>query len=65
MGKAKREDPPRIQAEARIQEAAERVARLSRPGTPERLFTLIAIAEEMGIPVGQIVTVLVGRKTPR
>lgn len=49
----------------RVRLAAERVARLSRPGTPERLFTLIEVSEETGISTDKIVTALVGQKNPQ
>lgn len=42
-----------------IRAAAERVARLSNPGTPERLLTLIAVAEASGFGVNDLVDELV------
>jgi hypothetical protein len=48
------------EAKARqIREAAERVRRLSTPGTPERFLTLCAVAEETGLRVTQIGDMLV------
>lgn len=37
-----------------IRAAAERVARLSDPGTPERLLTLMAVADASGFSVNDI-----------
>jgi hypothetical protein len=42
-----------IQAEVRA--AAERVMRLSEPGTPERLFTMMTVQQETGISGNAIV----------
>lgn len=38
----------------RLREAAERVRRVSDPGTPERFLTLCAVADETGFKVGDI-----------
>jgi hypothetical protein len=40
---------------ARLREAAQRVMRLSDPGTPDRLLTLSAVAEDTGLSAGDIV----------
>jgi hypothetical protein len=38
-----------------LRAAAARVVRLSQPGTPERLLTLQAVADETGLRAGAIV----------
>jgi hypothetical protein len=43
---------------AALVEAAERVRRLSRPGTPERFFTVIAVSDETGFRIDRIVATL-------
>lgn len=42
----------------RLQEAAARVRRLSRAGTPERLFAIQEVASAMGLPAGDIAETL-------
>lgn len=37
-----------------LREAARRVVRLSQPGTPERLLTLMAVADDTGLSIGDI-----------
>lgn len=37
-----------------LREAAKRVLRLSQAGTPERLVTLMAVADETGLSIGDI-----------
>jgi len=41
-----------------LRAAAQRVARLSQPGTPERLLTLMAVADETGLSIGDISSAL-------
>lgn len=41
-----------------VRQAAERVVRLSEPGTPERLFTLQEVAAESGVSATEIVDAL-------
>jgi hypothetical protein len=40
---------------AQLREAADRVMRLSDPGTPERLLTLQSVAEDSGVSAADIV----------
>ncbi len=55
----------RIAHTRKVRLAAERVVRLSKPGTPERLFALRDVAEEDGVSASEIVTALVGQRYPR
>ncbi len=55
----------RIAHKRKVRLAAERVVRISKPGTPERIFALRDVAEEDGVSASEIVVWLVGQKTPR
>lgn len=45
-----------------LRSAAQRVARLSKAGTPERFFTLAAVAEESNLSAGAIVDEIVRQR---
>jgi len=45
-----------------LRRAAQRVARLSKAGTPERFFTLTAVAEESNLSAGAIVDEIVRQR---
>jgi hypothetical protein len=45
--------------ECELSEAARRVVRLSKAGTPERMLTLAAVADESGLSAGAIVKAII------
>lgn len=45
--------------ERELTEAARRVVRLSKAGTPERTLTLMAVADESGLSIGAIVKAII------
>ena len=48
--------------QAEVRAAAARVVRLSQPGTPARLFTLMAVAQETGLSSTMIVDAILDAK---